>query len=226
MPGESTLERLFVPLNSRFYEAFADETKSWELRGVNDQFNPETVTVGRTVELRRGYATDDSLWGTITDVKTFPRLSAIPTAIDHHDIAPNTSRAEFLDSAAALLGQYDQYIAFHVDITNPSSDTRLAADGGLSIGTFEDLQGRRPQPIDRNPSIDCNGCAASFNWQDYWKPRYVDDDGNRTEDPHEASFLCDDCYAEREQQARRRANNYQLTNWPTGELVGGREDSQ
>jgi len=57
----------------------------------------------------------------------------------------------------------------------------------ISIGTFDDLQPDRPQPIDRNPSLPCERCGNSYNWQDYWKDRFSKPDG---------VFWCDSCWGE------------------------------
>lgn len=114
MPVNESDDRLFVPLKTEHYRAFEAGEKEWELRGINNQFNPEQVVKGRVVELRRGYSTDDSLWGTITDVATFDSLDVIPIQLDHTLIVPGATREEFLTGAQELLGDYDEYIAFRV----------------------------------------------------------------------------------------------------------------
>ena len=108
-------DRLFVPLKTEHYRNFERGEKEWELRGVNNQFNAETVTVGRRVELRRGYSTDDSIWGEIADVEVFDSVEAVADTIPHQLILPGASREEFLRSATGLLDGYDQFIAFRVD---------------------------------------------------------------------------------------------------------------
>lgn len=110
--GDVVDDRLFVPLMTEHYRNFESGTKTIELRGINPQFNEETVVVGRPVELRRGYSTDDSLWGEIAKVWTFEALADIPKRLDHTAIHPSVTQAEFLDSAAQLLGDYERYIAF------------------------------------------------------------------------------------------------------------------
>lgn len=109
-------DRLFVPLASEHYWAFESGEKTWELRGKNNQFNRETVETGKTVELRRGYSTDDSLWGIITDVREFDSVDEIVADFPFQKIRPDASEAEFRDSVADLLGQYDSFIAFEVTI--------------------------------------------------------------------------------------------------------------
>jgi hypothetical protein len=49
------MNRLFVPLNTRWHSLFKSGEKTWELRGIDDRFNESTVWFGREVELRRGY---------------------------------------------------------------------------------------------------------------------------------------------------------------------------
>lgn len=115
-------DRLFTPLNTGPYREFESGYKDIELRGINPQFNPETVTEGRGVELRRGYSTDDSLWGTIADVWTFDSLEAVADEIDHTRIDPGATREEFLQTARELLGDYEAFIAFHVRVERGDLD--------------------------------------------------------------------------------------------------------
>lgn len=110
-------DRLFVPLQTEHYRAFESGGKTWELRGQNPQFNQKTVQTGRTVELRRGYSTDESLWGMISDVRTFESVDEIVDDFPFEKIRPGASSAEFRDSVHDLLGQYDSFIAFEVTLT-------------------------------------------------------------------------------------------------------------
>lgn len=112
------MNRLFVPLNGEHYENFASGEKDTELRGYSDQYNMKTVYPGRTVELRRGYSTGDSLWGVIAHVNHFEHLSNIPEEMDHRRILPDSTKEEFLDSASRLLNGYSTYIAFKVRINH------------------------------------------------------------------------------------------------------------
>lgn len=109
-------DRLFVPLKTEHYRNFESGEKEWELRGKNNQFNPNTVQSGRRVELRRGYSTDDSLWGTITGVEWFMSARAIPERIDHELILPNSTVDEFVASVQEMLGKYDDLVAFRVEL--------------------------------------------------------------------------------------------------------------
>lgn len=122
-------DRLFVPLNTEPYRSFERGEKEWELRGVNNQFNSETVTEGRTVELRRGYSTDDSLWGVIVEVRVFDSLTAVADELDYTLITPGASRRGFLNSASELVGEYNAFIVFRVEnlqTTPPGSENYQA----------------------------------------------------------------------------------------------------
>lgn len=86
------VDRLFVPLASLAYSWFASGDKQWEVRRLGRGFSLNHVRVGRRVELRRGYSTPDSIWGTISQVVTAESLEdlyqkinfaeAIPSAVD------------------------------------------------------------------------------------------------------------------------------------------------
>jgi hypothetical protein len=79
----------------------------------------------------------------------------------------------------------------------------------VAIGTYNDLQPEPAQPVDRNPSIPCERCGESYNWQDYWEDRLSDD-------PREQAFWCESCWGELIEQARieRYAKeHHQLTEW-------------
>lgn len=113
---ERVEDRLFVPLRSRYWYAFADGEKDIELRGVNDQFNANTVYSGRPVELRRGYSTDDSLWGLIGAVWFFGSITSVADDLDYRRIAPDErNQGVFITKAKEMLDQYDRYVAFEVN---------------------------------------------------------------------------------------------------------------
>lgn len=114
----TTTDRLFVPLNTEPYRSFQRGEKDIELRGENSRFNHDTVFPGRQVELRRGYSTSDSLWGTIGQVWVEPDLDTIIEKIDHRRIKPHSTPEEFIASASKMVGGYPAYILFEVtDIT-------------------------------------------------------------------------------------------------------------
>jgi len=77
----------------------------------------------------------------------------------------------------------------------------------ISVGSFEDLQPDSAQPIDRNPTLQCQGqCGRSFNWQDYWKERYLLSDDPRTAPQH-----CDECLESLDIWHDRLVKNHSLS---------------
>lgn len=70
-------DRLFVPLSTKWFNEYKRGRKTVELRGISSLFNVNTVIKGRKVELRRGYSTKESLWGTITSVWTIRSIAQL-----------------------------------------------------------------------------------------------------------------------------------------------------
>ncbi len=56
---------IFIPLIAEYFFAFKNGTKTAEYRRPEGQFSPENCTVGKRVNLRRGYSTNDNLYGTV-----------------------------------------------------------------------------------------------------------------------------------------------------------------
>lgn len=108
-------DRLFVPLKGVHWHRFNDGRKTWELRGVGNAFNRDTIYEGRRVELRRGYSTDDSLWGEITQVEYYDELTEIPRDIQR-GINPTVEDTEFVKHAQNLLEGYSEFVAFRVNL--------------------------------------------------------------------------------------------------------------
>jgi len=82
-------------------------------------------------------------------------------------------------------------------------------DGGVAVGSYDDLQPEPEQPIDRNPSVACRICGESHGWMDYWKSRVT----GRERDPRDVPVECDDCRAEIERIRRRLSKNASLDQW-------------
>lgn len=98
-------DRLFVPLKTGPFRWFQLGAKEWELRAVNPNFNPETVYVGRHVELRHGY-NGDSLWGVIREVATADDLRSVLDRVPFEKISPAAGSRE---SARDHIGEhYDE----------------------------------------------------------------------------------------------------------------------
>jgi hypothetical protein len=81
MIKSSNTDRLFVPLNTKWYDLFVAGTKKWEIRGVRPGFNSDTIYEGRRVELRRGYAKQGALWGTIIKVILTRHVFDVPKEV-------------------------------------------------------------------------------------------------------------------------------------------------
>lgn len=119
-------DRLFVPMNTDPWTWFRDGIKTWELRRMRGQFTTKHVRTGRRVELRRGYSTPDSLWGTIAEYRVFDSIHAaiyaLGVQIIPYEIAHN--RVEAVKHATKILGdEPGQFIAFRpVFDTSPKSD--------------------------------------------------------------------------------------------------------
>lgn len=60
--------RLFVPVTSKVFNWYRYGGKRWEIRKSRKSFNAEHVRKHHKVEIRRGYSTEDSLFGNITAV--------------------------------------------------------------------------------------------------------------------------------------------------------------
>jgi len=68
---------LFLPLKTEFFNAFKDGTKTHEYRRHGRQFTKKNWFPGRRVNLRRGYSTNDNLYGTVTSFKVFRKSEII-----------------------------------------------------------------------------------------------------------------------------------------------------
>lgn len=110
------MDRLFVPLNTEHYENF-QQGKEIEVRGYGSQYNNhKTVLVGRRVELRKGYNTNQSIFGEIEEVWVFTDVWEMLTQLPIEKINPNIeSKKELEKQIKELLSDYDAYIAFKVD---------------------------------------------------------------------------------------------------------------
>lgn len=112
-PGE---DRLFVPLNKRWYDLFKEGKKLWEIRAVSPRFNHKTVYTGRTVELRRGYAVKGALWGRITDVAEMRDIYHLPAQILAEALPIDTSETSLWNEINSYNTKYDRFIAFKVKL--------------------------------------------------------------------------------------------------------------
>ena len=111
---DAGVDRLFVPLNTEAWNAFESGEKTAEFRGVNSQFNTETVQEGRKVELRRGYSTEDSLWGNIGEVETGDDLGYLVSQWYERLRYGGKTMGQVAGSVNRLVGDYETYIVFEV----------------------------------------------------------------------------------------------------------------
>lgn len=63
------MKPLFIPLKTEYYEAFADGTKTEELRLYGPRWHEETCFIGREVVLSKGYGKKNRMTGRIWKFK-------------------------------------------------------------------------------------------------------------------------------------------------------------
>lgn len=108
--------RLFLPLDEKWYQLFREGKKKWELRGINDIFNTRTIKEGRTVELRRGYQSDP-LWGIITERLVVNSFKEIPSTIFDETIPPAVRNdPDVMAFVKSYKDKYDTFILFKIRI--------------------------------------------------------------------------------------------------------------
>lgn len=67
-----TQRPLFLPLKAEYYAAFANGTKTYELRKYGKRWNEKVCTPGRGIVLSRGYGKEKRMTGTITGFRKRP----------------------------------------------------------------------------------------------------------------------------------------------------------
>jgi len=63
------MKSLFIPLKTEYFEAFADGSKTEELRRYGPRWNESTCQIGREVTLSKGYGKQSRLKGCIWKFK-------------------------------------------------------------------------------------------------------------------------------------------------------------
>ncbi len=63
------MKPLFIPLKSKYYEAFVDGTKDTEFRKYGPRWNERTCKLGRRVIISKGYGRQNRRTGTIVGFK-------------------------------------------------------------------------------------------------------------------------------------------------------------
>lgn len=108
--------RLFVPLNTKWYELFKLGKKTVEIRGESNRFNWNTVKVGRKVELRRGYAKKGALWGTITNIWIDRHIYDLPKEVLKKALPIPQSDKKVWKEIDEYNTKYGKFIAFEVKL--------------------------------------------------------------------------------------------------------------
>ncbi len=85
------MKPLFIPLNTEYFDAFADGSKREELRRYGPRWNENTCTVGRDVVLSKGYGKKHRMTGRIWKFKR-----------QHGSTFGSTYRAAILDVFGTL----------------------------------------------------------------------------------------------------------------------------
>jgi len=109
-------DRLFVPLNKQWYDLFKSGQKTWEIRGVQPRFNTNTVVKGRRVELRRGYAKEGALWGTITNIILTRHVYDVPKEVMKKMLPIKQSDTIHWEEIDKYNTMYGEFIAFEVKL--------------------------------------------------------------------------------------------------------------
>lgn len=113
---ENKNTRLFLPLNTIWYDLFKSGEKKWELRGISTKFNALDIYEGRVVELRRGYKYDP-LWGVITDTLLVSSLEEIQEDIYNETIPESVRDDPEVSQFAKLYGnKYKCFILFKIKL--------------------------------------------------------------------------------------------------------------
>jgi len=116
--------RLFLPLDNRWYQLFREGKKKWELRGYSDIFNLRTIREGKTVEIRRGY-NSHSLWGIIDESMIVNSIDDIPQNILDETIPPEVRNdPDVMNFLQDYEKKYDRYILFKIRLVEEDNDDR------------------------------------------------------------------------------------------------------
>jgi hypothetical protein len=108
-------DRLFVPLNKHWYNLFLEGKKKWEIRGLSNRFNRQTVRVGRDVELRRGYAKEGAIWGKIVEVHIVSTVY-IPIINVMDELFPIPANSPLWNEIREYNTKYSGFIVFKIEL--------------------------------------------------------------------------------------------------------------
>jgi hypothetical protein len=94
---------------------FLKEKKKWEIRGLSNRFNRQTVRVGRDVELRRGYAKEGAIWGKIVEVHIVSTVY-IPIINVLEELFPIPKSSLLWDEIQEYNAKYSKFIVFKIEV--------------------------------------------------------------------------------------------------------------
>lgn len=113
------MKRLFVPLKSEPFYWFKEGKKKYELRNQIGQYNDKQLITGRKVELRRGYSTNDKLFGYIGKVIKCDTIDEVCNSINYKKINPTVnSLYEFKKSVLTMLKENKKYVIIEINLIN------------------------------------------------------------------------------------------------------------
>lgn len=96
----------------------------WELRRFGRRFNDKQLRIGRTVELRRGYSTPDSIWGEIANVIIADNITEFFKKVPFKEVIPVAeSLGSALEIAHRILGSENQKVIGFRVAKNAASDS-------------------------------------------------------------------------------------------------------
>jgi hypothetical protein len=134
-------DRLFVPLNKKWYDLFKAGKKLWEIRAVSPRFNHKTVYTGRAVELRRGYTVKGALWGRIIDVAEMRDIYHLPKQILAEALPIDKSEKALWNEINSYNTKYDNFIAFKVklflSLESLKASHLIPVSGGFALSSSE-----------------------------------------------------------------------------------------
>lgn len=107
-------DRLFVPLNKKWYNLFLSGDKTWEIRAISSRFNTDTVKIGRRVELRNGYQKKGALVGKISNVITAYNIFKLPRPISNMALPAHEMSAGDWKQICDYNNKYDRLIVFEI----------------------------------------------------------------------------------------------------------------
>lgn len=109
------MNRLFVPLKTEPFNWFKSGNKIFELRNQVGQYNKNQIITGRKIELRRGYSTNDKLFGVIGQVVWVNEIDDLFNQINYSKIVPEALNLESAKQEIfKMLRNNSGFVAFEI----------------------------------------------------------------------------------------------------------------